>query len=248
MTIAIVNQKGGTGKTTTTVNLGSALAQKGKRVLLVDLDAQGNLGYSLGITDPEHSISDVFLGDVDFSEILVSREDMDIAPSGVDLADVELSMASAENRAFYLKEILTPVTGYDFILIDCPPSLSLMTINALNAAKKVIIPMQMEVLSLQGLDQIIETVDKVRNAYNPDVEIIGILPVMVDKRRKLSFEVYDHIRELYDFRVFDTQIRTNVKASEAPSFGKSVITYDRFSNSAQDYLAFTSELIQLNHS
>ncbi len=248
MIVAIVNQKGGTGKTTTTVNLGATLAQKGRKVLVLDLDAQGNLTYSLGISEFERSVSDVFLGDCALNDILIEREDMDIVPSNVDLADIELSMVSAENRESLLTEILENTTGYDYVLIDCPPSLSLLTINALNAAQKVIIPMQMEVLSLQGLDQIIQTVDRVREAFNPHLEVMGILPVMVDRRKKLSSEVYDLISEEYDFDLFKSQIRTNVRASEAPSFGKSVISYDRFSNSARDYMAFTEEFLKLNES
>lgn len=244
--VAIVNQKGGTGKTTTTLNLGSALAKKKKRILLLDMDAQGNLGYSLGVTDFEQSLADVFLGDIQLSEVIARRENMDIAPSGIGLADVELSLSDAENRSDYLKDILSEVSGYDYVLIDCPPSLSLLTVNALNAADQVVVPMQMEVLSLQGLDLITETVRKVKQSLNPDLEILGILPVMVDKRRKLSAEVHEHISQNYEVRIFQSVIRNNVKASEAPSFGSSVIEYAPTSNSARDYMTFANEFLKLN--
>lgn len=244
-TIAIVNQKGGTGKTTTTVSLGCALVREGKRVLLVDMDAQGNLGYCLGITEPEKTIADVFTGDATLAEVKVEREGADVIPSDVSLADIELSLADTQDRHAVLRSLLENETTYEYILIDCPPSLSLLTVNALHAANLVVVPMQMEVLALQGLELISKTIGKVKNAYNPQLKILGILPVMVDTRRKLSQEVLEHIRTNYDILVFDTPIRANVRASEAPSFGQSVITYAPSSNSAQDYRAFARKLITL---
>lgn len=241
--IAIVNQKGGTGKTTTTVNLGCALAKKGKKVLLVDLDAQGNLSYSLGILEIEKSIGQVILGEEDFGEILISKEGVDIAPAEIDLADVEINIAGELARESILKKILANAEGYDYILIDCPPSLSLLTINALNAASRVIVPLQMEVLSLQGLDQIISTINQIKEVLNNELEIMGLLPVMVDSRRKLSREIFEHIEENYDFKIFDSRIRTNVRASEAPSFGESLISYAPTSNGAKDYMAFAEEIL-----
>ncbi|MEP4532330.1 MAG: ParA family protein [Cyclobacteriaceae bacterium] len=245
MIIAIVNQKGGTGKTTTTINLGRGLSESKKRVLLVDMDAQGSMGYSLGILQAKRSIAEVIQGEVAISDIIVSRENLDIAPSNVSLADLELAIADEPNRESILKGILDEVKNdYDHILIDCPPSLSLMTINALTCADKIIIPMQMEVLSLQGLDLISDTIEKTRQTSNPDLTVLGILPVMLDKRRKLSNEIMEHIRENYDFRIFSNYIRTNVRASEAPSFGQSVLTYASSSSSAQDYRSFTKELLK----
>ena len=243
-TIAIVNQKGGTGKTTTTVNLGCALAKNGKKVLLVDLDAQGNLSYSLGILEIEKSIGQVIMGEVELQEILLSREGLDIAPAEIDLADVEINIAGELARESILKKILANTTGYDYILIDCPPSLSLLTINALNAASRVIVPLQMEVLSLQGLDQIISTISQIKEVLNQELEIMGLLPVMVDSRRKLSREIFEHIEENYKFKIFKSRIRTNVRASEAPSFGESLISYAPTSNGAQDYMAFAEEIMK----
>jgi chromosome partitioning protein len=241
--IAIVNQKGGTGKTTTTVNLGCALAKLDKKVLLVDLDAQGNLSYSLGILDINQSMGEVLLGGKSLNEILLDREGLRVAPSQIDLADVEINIAGKLARESILKKAISKVDGFDYILIDCPPSLSLLTVNALNAADNVVIPLQMEVLSLQGLDQIIKTIDQVKDVLNSKLEILGLLPVMVDKRRKLSAEIFEHIEGNYDFKIFESQIRTNVRASEAPSFGKSLISYSPGSNGAKDYMAFAQEFI-----
>jgi len=244
--VAIINQKGGTGKTTTTINLGSALAKKWKKVMLVDLDPQGNLSYSLGINDAEGSMADVLLGDKQLTEILVDQEGMRVAPANNHLADAELSLAGSTNREQVLSQALKPHKDLDFILIDCPPSLSVLTLNALLAADQVIIPMQMEVLSLQGLDQIVNTINRVKTAFKKKLKIAGILPVMVDNRRKLSLEVHDYIADNYAIPIFKSQIRANVKASEAPSFGKSVIAYQPRSNSAVDYLQFADEFLNMN--
>lgn len=246
MIIGVINQKGGTGKTTTTINLGAALVEKRKRVLLIDLDPQGSLSYSLGIVDFEQSLAEVFEGQVELSDVLQEAEGLSVAPCGIGLADTELSLSDAEDREFYLKNILEDVeASFDYILIDCPPSLSILTVNALTASQLVIIPMQMEVLSLQGLDLVSDTIDKIRSTVNEGLEVAGILPVMVDKRRKLTQEIYDHINEHFEFRIFETMIRSNVKASEAPSFGQSVVNYEPQSNSAKDYKNFAKAFIKL---
>lgn len=245
--ISIVNQKGGTGKTTTSINLGSALAQSGKKVLLIDMDAQGNLGYSFGM-DGDHTISDVLEGEKTITEVIQqSDEDLDIISSDMRLVDIELSLIDMDERQSVLNSHIDQVkANYDYILIDCPPSLSILAVNALFASDKVIIPMLMEVLSLQGLDQIVQTIEKINSSYGQSLEVLGILPVMVDKRRKLSDEVKEYINENYDVRIFDSMIRNNVKASEAPSFGQSVVHYAPRSNSAQDYLNFSAEFLRLN--
>ncbi|MEQ9468076.1 MAG: ParA family protein [Ekhidna sp.] len=244
--ISIVNQKGGTGKTTTSMNLGSALAKLGKRVLVIDMDSQGNLGYSLGL-DPGQTISDVFEGNATIRDIIQEREGMQIAPSDMRLVDIELSLIDLDDRHETLSsKIGTLSKSYDYILIDCPPSLSILAVNSLYASDQVIIPMLMEVLSLQGLDQIINTIQKINSSYDKKLEVMGILPVMVDKRRKLSEEVRDYINENYDVKIFNSMIRNNVKASEAPSFGQSVIEYSPSSNSAKDYMAFAEEIVKLN--
>lgn len=244
--ISIVNQKGGTGKTTTSLNLGSALAKLGKKVLLIDMDSQGNLGYSLGLDDGQ-TISDVFEGSAEIEQVIQEREGMHIVPSDMRLVDIELSLMDLDDRHNMLNSKISNLpVKYDYVLIDCPPSLSILAVNSLYASEKVVVPMLMEVLSLQGLDQIIQTIDKINASYSKDLEILGILPVMVDKRRKLSLEVKDYILENYEVKIFDSMIRNNVKASEAPSFGQSVIEYAPSSNSAKDYMTFANEIVKLN--
>ncbi|MBC6424887.1 MAG: ParA family protein [Ekhidna sp.] len=243
--ISVVNQKGGTGKTTTTLNLSSALAKLGKNVLAIDMDSQGNLGYSLGL-ESETTIVDVLEDTNRISDVLLESEGFSIVISDMRLVDVELALGEMDARHSVLsKKLKSLESSYDYILVDCPPSLSILALNALYASEYVIIPMLMEVLSLQGLDQIIETIEKINASYNKELQILGILPVMVDKRRKLSGEIREYIKENYDLRIFKSMIRNNVKASESPSFGKSVVEYAPNSNSAVDYKAFATEITRL---
>ena len=245
--ISIVNQKGGTGKTTTAISLGCVLAQKGKKVLLIDLDPQGNLSYSLGENEFTHSIGDVLMGDASIKNVIihVEEEGLDIIPSSVDLANVEITLAQVNNRETQLKGALKNLRGYDYVLIDCPPSFSLLAVNSLTLSNEVIIPMQMTALSLQGLELIYTTIERVKETLNPKLNILGILPVMIDKRRKLSNEVKAYIEENFDIHLFESGIRNNVKAAEAPSFGQSVISYAPNSNSALDYQAFGNEFLSI---
>lgn len=242
MIIAIVNQKGGTGKTTTTVNLGSALAKLGKRVLLVDLDAQGNLSYSLGISEFDKSIGEMMLEEK-MSAHLIEKENMKILPTGTELANYEMKMMEMPGRESLLKQVLKDTVQYDYVLIDCPPAISLLTVNALNSAEKVLIPLQMDVLSMQGLSQVFETISKVKNSINKNLKVIGLLEIMVDKRKKLTREIQSYIKDNFDVKVFKTSVRTNVRAAEAPSYGLSVIAYAPHSNSAKDYMSFANEFI-----
>jgi chromosome partitioning protein len=243
--VSIVNQKGGTGKTTTTINLGCALAKMGKKVLLLDLDPQANLTYSLGVTEPEYSMVDVFGEEKTLSDIITETEGgVSVAPGHNDMADIDISLVNQENRESLLKNHLKNIRGkYDYILIDAPPSLSLLTLNALNASDEVLIPLQLEVLTLQGLSQIINTVRKIKMNFNPELTIKGIVFVMYDKRRKLSDEVFSYIRNNVEERIFKTLIRSNVKIAEAPSFGKSVIDYDPNSHGASDYMDLAREYV-----
>jgi len=245
MIISIVNHKGGTGKTTTAINLGSALALEGFRVLLVDFDAQGSLSYSLGIDENQPSISDALIGETAISDAIQTRESMDILPAFSSLADVELAIAKADEQYLHLKNALTSLTGYDFILIDCSPSLSLLTLNALSASDSVIIPMQMDVLALRGLDAMLETIKSV-NHINSRLYVMGILRVMADARRNMYQEIVSHIQSNYKVRLFNQSIRTNVKAAEAPSYGKSVLSYAPKCTTAIDYRSFSNELIKLS--
>lgn len=242
--VSVINQKGGTGKTTTTINLGSALQKEGKKVLLVDLDPQGNLSYSLDVVDPKWTLADLFTGEGELRETVVHREGMDILPGSNELVEVEISLVGQEKRDQFLKQILADAKGYDYILIDCPPSLSLLTVNALSASSEVLIPLQMEVLTLQGLSQILATIEKIKASSNPRLKVRGIVIVMYDKRRKLSQEIEDYLTQNVDERIFSTRIRLNVKLAEAPSFGKSILNYDASSYGAKDYSALAREFLR----
>ncbi|PZR34764.1 MAG: chromosome partitioning protein [Azospira oryzae] len=244
MIISIVNHKGGTGKTTTSINLGSSLAEAGYRVVLVDLDAQGSLTYSLGIDDRSPTIADAFHGDATVHQLIIEREGMAILPAGAGLADVELAIAKADERFNHLSTLLQELPDYDFVLIDCPPSLSLLTLNALAASDYIIVPMQMDVLALRGLDSMLETVRKV-NAIHPRLTVLGIVPVMVDTRKNMHQEILKYIQSNYTEHVFTQVIHTSVKAAEAPSFGKSVVAYAPQSTTAIDYRALAKEVVRM---
>lgn len=240
MITSVINQKGGTGKTTTTVNLASALAKKKKRVLVLDLDPQGNLSYSLGVNEFEYSSSDFLLGTKGIKDVVIEREGFDVIPTDQRLSELEFKAESPE----LLKNAIKKAEDYDFVLIDCPPSLSLLTINALTASEQAVIPIQLDVFSIQGLEQILNTIKQVREKYNKKLNVLGVLPVLVDGRKRLTVEVKDYVKENFDLKLFKTEIRTNVKAAEAPSFGQSVIHYAPYSNSAKDYSNFAAEFIR----
>lgn len=242
--VSVINQKGGTGKTTTTINLGSALSKLGKKILLVDLDPQANLSYSLGLEDQAGTMADVFAGNKRLRDILVSRDGVTVAPGANELVDIEISLVTQPQRETFLKNILAEAKGFDYILVDCPPSLSLLTVNALAASDEVLIPLQMEVLTLQGLSQILATVKQVRGTFNARLKVKGIVVVMFDKRRKLSTEIQEYLQQNIDEKVFGARIRLNVKLAEAPSFGKSVLDYDGSSNGARDYMALAEEFLK----
>lgn len=244
MKIAVINQKGGTGKTTTATNLAVSLGQQGNKVLLVDLDPQSNLSFSFGVTSFEHSISDVISEECSLNEAVIHREGIDILAADYSLADIELSMTNIEQREFVLREVLQQANHYDFIIIDCLPALSLLTINALVASNKVIIPLQLTVLSMQGLDQVLNIIQRIANAWNPSLEVLGVLPVLFDSRLKVSQEVLEFMKENFDLYIFENFIRRNVKIIEAPSHGLSVMNYAPTSQGAQDYKKFTQEVLE----
>lgn len=247
--VAIVNQKGGVGKTTTAVNLGASLALLGKRVLLVDLDPQGNTTTGLGIDKREVEGRDVYavlLDRVPLDEI-VRATDVDglaIAPSTLGLAGAEIELVGALQRELRLRGSLVGVAaGYDFVLIDCPPSLGLLTVNALAAAHEIIIPVQAEYYALEGLSQLTTILAKVRAGLNPELAILGVLITMFDGRTRLATEVVDEVNRFFPQRVFQTQIPRNIRLSEAPSFGKPAVLFDPKSRGAQAYISLARETI-----
>jgi chromosome partitioning protein len=243
--IAFANQKGGVAKTTTTLNLAVALAESGHRVLCIDLDPQGNLTMSQGI-DPdkvEKSLYDVLVNDMPISEIIVERE-IDIAVASIDLAGAEIAMSTKIGRERSLEKALKEVSGdYDFVCIDTPPSLGLLTINALTAANKVIVPVQCEYLSMRGLVQLQNTLRMIQENLNPDVKIEGILPTMLDTRTVHAKEAIEILEENFGDLVFQSRIRKAIKFAEAPVKGSSVLKYDSGSNAANYYRELAKEVL-----
>src|SRR3954449_9027580 len=243
--IAFANQKGGVAKTTTTLNLGVALAEQGNKVLLIDLDPQGNLTMSQGLNpdEIERSMFDVLVHRIPIDEVIAQRE-VDIAVSSIDLAGAELALSSMMGRERALEKALAPVRDrYDYVLIDTPPSLGLLTINAFVAADGVLVPVQTEYLSLRGLVQLENTLSMVRENLNPRVEIIGILPTMFDKRLLHSREAVDILNENFGDLIFKTKIRKTVRFAEAPVKGQSVLGYDPTGDAADLYRELAKEVL-----
>ena len=245
----IANQKGGVGKTTTTVNLAASLAKKGKRVLMIDLDAQGNATMGSGIekSECEKTIYELLIGTATTDEVIVRSEEgkYDVIPSNRDFAAAEMDLMELDDADMRLKKILAPLSEkYDWILIDCPPTLSIVTVNALCAAVGGIIPMQCEYFSLEGLSDLVNAVKRVRFNKNADLKMIGLLRVMFDPRMTLQKQVSDQLKENFGDRVFDTVIPRNVRLAEAPSYGIPGVLYDPSSRGAKAYLQFARELIK----
>ncbi len=246
--IAIVNQKGGVGKSTTAVNLGASLALLGERVLLVDIDPQGNTTTGVGI-DKRAIVADaygVLLEDVAIADVAqpTDVENLWIVPATLRLAGAEVELVGTPNRERRLKDALRPVlSAYDYILIDCPPSLGLLTVNALAAAREIVIPVQAEYYALEGLSQLTTIVEHVRADLNPDLAILGVLITMFDGRTRLAVEVLDEVHRFFPERVFHTQIPRNIRLSEAPSYGKPAVLFDPKSRGAQAYLLLARETV-----
>jgi chromosome partitioning protein len=249
--IAIVNQKGGVGKTTTTINLGAALGAHGKKTLLVDIDPQGNTTVGLGFNKEklDSSIYDVLIGRKTMKEIILPTEskNLDIAPANIHLSGAEIELVNAIARETKLRQALAVMKHeYDYILIDCPPSLGLLTLNTLTAAETVFIPIQCEFYALDGVGQLLRTIILVKNGLNPSLRIEGVLLTMCDLRTNLSVQVMQEIKKRFQEKVFNTVIPRNIKLSEAPSFGKPIHEYDERSAGAIAYLKLAEEMIQRN--
>lgn len=246
--ISVANQKGGVGKTTTTVNLGACLAYNGKKVLLVDIDAQGNASSGIGVRKPdvEKDIYDVLVNETPIKETILAttRENLSIVPATIQLAGAEIELTSMMARESRLKSALSEISDeFDYILIDCPPSLGHLTINAFTASDSILIPVQCEYYALEGLSQLLNTVRLVQKHFNPDLKIEGVLLTMYDARTNLGAEVVAEVRKYFREKVYDTIIPRNVRLSEAPSHGLSIIDYDLRSRGAEVYLSLAEEVL-----
>jgi chromosome partitioning protein len=246
--VALANQKGGVGKTTTAINLGASLAACERKVLLIDLDPQANATSGLGLSKNEaDSIYPVLLDGLPLSSIIRATElsTLKVAPSSVDLVGAELELGASESREFRLKNAIADVGDeYDYILIDSPPSLGLLTINGLTAADSVLVPMQCEYFAMEGVSQLLNTIERVRESLNPDLEIEGIALTMYDDRMNLARQVAEEVRNHFGDKVYRTLIPRNVRLGEAPSFGKPIILYDIRSRGSEAYVSLAKEFIQ----
>ena len=245
--IAIGNQKGGVGKTTTTVNLGAALAFQGKKVLIIDMDSQGNATSGLGIerADVKQSVYEVLVDQIEAAGAILptSRENLWILPSTLQLAGAEIELATADHRESRLKQAIETIKAdYDYILVDCPPSLGQLSLNAFTASDTILIPVQCEYYALEGLSQLLNTIRLVQRTYNKNFRIEGVLLTMLDARTNLGYEVVEEVRKYFQEKVYQTIITRNVRLSEAPSYGQSVIDYDPKSRGAEMYMDLAKEV------
>ena len=247
--ISIANQKGGVGKTTTAINLASLLATSEKKTLLVDIDPQSNSTSGISIRNNSLSIYEVLIGNENAADAVIKdyMPFLDVLPSNINLVGAEIEMVDIPGRERMLKNSLSGiVNNYEFVIIDCPPSLGLLTLNALTASTSVLIPVQCEYFALEGLGQLLNTINIVKQHFNPDLAIEGVLLTMFDTRLRLSHQVAEEVRKYFGDKVYETVIHRNVRISEAPSYGKPIILYDAISTGAKNYIALASELLARN--
>ena len=244
--IALTNQKGGVGKTTCAINIGAGLNKLRKRVLLIDLDPQAHLTYSLGIPAHElnNTVYELLKGTVNLKETIIERNGLSLVPSSLNLSGAEIEFSGVAGREFLLKESVEGLKKYDYVFIDCPPSLGLLTLNALTTAQEVYIPLQTEFLALQGMTKLLETINIVKKRLNKDLEIAGIIAMRFDNRKNLNREVVEKIKEYFGNKLFNTLIRDNISLAEAPSFGKTIFEYKSNSYGSKDYLDLCKEIIK----
>lgn len=246
--IAVTNQKGGVGKTTTSINVAYFLSKMGKRTLIIDFDPQGNATSGLGIDKQElgATMIEVIMRQIRLAKVVLPTEykDLYLAPSTSHLANTEVELAQADGRFARLREALNGVIDYDYIIIDSPPSLSLLTVNGLVAADYVLLPVQAEFYALEGLGQLLESMKLIRKGLNPSLKLLGVLPTMMDSRTTLSSQVYDEIKKYFPDKIFKTTIPRNIRLAEAPSHGAPVGVYDRFSKGSRAYKALAKEIVE----
>lgn len=247
--ISVANQKGGVGKTTTAINLSASIAVSEKRTLLIDIDPQANSTSNMGVSANSNSTYEALIGTADIKDCIVESyvQHLDLLPANINLVGAEVEIINIDNRERLLKKAVDSIRHlYDFIFIDCPPSLSLLTLNALTASDSIIIPVQCEYFALEGLGQLLNTINIVKKRFNADLAIEGVLLTMFDTRLKLSHQVSEEVRKYFGEKVFKTIIQRNIRISEAPSHQKPVILYDALSVGSQNYMSLASELLKLN--